>query len=36
MAFALKYQGWTVSDWKKVVWSDESKVQRLGYVTQST
>src|SRR4051812_10881516 len=24
-AFALKYKDWTIEDWNKVVWSDESK-----------
>ena len=28
--FALQYQHWTVEDWKRVVWSDETKVNRLG------
>jgi len=28
--FALKHQHWTVEDWKKVVWSDETKINRLG------
>ena len=27
LTFAKKYQHWTVEDWKKVVWSDESKFQ---------
>ena len=25
MKFAKKYQSWTVEDWSKVIWSDESK-----------
>ena len=28
--FAKKYQHWTVDDWKRVIWSDETKVNRLG------
>ena len=28
--FAITHQHWTVDDWKKVVWSDETKVNRLG------
>jgi transposase len=28
--FALRYQNWTVEDWKRVVWSDETKINRLG------
>ena len=28
--FAIAHQHWTVEDWKKVVWSDETKVNRLG------
>jgi hypothetical protein len=28
--FALSHQDWTVEDWKKVVWSDETKINRLG------
>ena len=27
--FALAYQDWTVEDWKTVVWSDETKINRL-------
>lgn len=30
LAFALKHQHWTVEDWKRVVWSDETKVNRMG------
>jgi transposase len=30
MDFALAHQDWTVEDWKKVVWSDETKINRLG------
>ena len=28
--FALKHQHWTVEDWKHAVWSDETKINRLG------
>ena len=28
--FALRHQHWTVDDWKRVVWSDETKINRLG------
>ncbi len=30
MDFALAHQYWTVDDWKRVIWSDETKVNRLG------
>jgi transposase len=30
LAFALKHQEWTVEDWKRVIWSDETKINRLG------
>ena len=30
MDFVLTHQHWTVEDWKKVVWSDETKINRLG------
>jgi transposase len=30
LAFALKYKEWTVEDWKKVIWSDETKINRFG------
>ena len=26
MKFALKYQYWTIEDWKQVLWSDETKI----------
>ena len=29
LAFALKYQHWTVEDWKRVIWSDETKINRI-------
>lgn len=28
--FAKKYKDWTVEDWNRVVWSDETKINRLG------
>jgi transposase len=30
MEFARRYQEWTVEDWKRVIWSDETKINRLG------
>jgi transposase len=30
LAFALKYREWTVEDWKRVIWSDETKINRIG------
>ena len=30
LAFALKYQHWTIDDWKRVLWSDETKINRIG------
>jgi transposase len=30
LAFAQKYQNWTVEDWKRVVWSDETKINQFG------
>jgi hypothetical protein len=27
--FAIAYKDWTVDDWKRVVWSDETKINRL-------
>ena len=30
MEFALKYKDWTVEDWKRVIWLDETKINRLG------
>ena len=28
--FAKKFEGWTVEDWKRVIWADEHKINRLG------
>jgi DDE superfamily endonuclease/Transposase len=28
--FALRYKEWTVEDWKRVIWSDETKINRIG------
>lgn len=28
--FAFKYREWTVEDWARVVWSDETKINRIG------
>ena len=30
MDFAVSHKEWTLEDWKRVVWSDETKVNRLG------
>ena len=30
LAFAQKYREWTVEDWKRVIWSDETKIDRIG------
>lgn len=30
LEFALKHREWTVEDWKKVLWSDETKINRIG------
>ena len=30
LRFAKKYQNWSVDDWRRVVWSDESKFQIFG------
>jgi hypothetical protein len=30
LEFARKYQDWTFDDWKRVVWSNETKVNRFG------
>ena len=28
--FALRYKDWAVEGWKGVIWSDETKINRLG------
>ena len=30
LAFAQKHREWTVEDWKRVIWSDETKINRFG------
>jgi hypothetical protein len=30
MDFALTHKDWTVEDWKRVVWSDETEIDRMG------
>ena len=30
MDFALAHKDWTLEDWKRVVWSDETKINRIG------
>lgn len=30
LEWALKYKEWTVEDWKRVYWSDETKINRFG------
>lgn len=30
LEFAQRHKHWTVADWRRVVWSDETKVNRLG------
>ena len=30
LQFALDHRDWTVDDWRKVIWSDETKINRLG------
>jgi isopentenyl diphosphate isomerase/L-lactate dehydrogenase-like FMN-dependent dehydrogenase len=30
LQFAQKYSEWTVEDWKRVIWSDETKINRFG------
>ena len=30
LAFALKYQHWTAEDWKHVIWSGGTKINRFG------
>jgi len=28
--FAEAYKYWTIEDWKRVIWSDETKINRFG------
>ena len=30
MYFAIRHKAWTLEDWKRVVWSDETKINCLG------
>ena len=30
MGFAERHLEWTIQDWKKVIWSDETKINCLG------
>jgi len=30
MEFAERHQEWTIEDWKRVIWSDETKINHLG------
>jgi transposase len=30
MDFAISHKDWTMADWKQVIWSDETKINRLG------
>ena len=30
LQFALYHENWTVEDWKRVLWSDETKINRIG------
>ena len=30
MDFAIRHKDWTLGDWKRVVWSDETKINCLG------
>jgi transposase len=30
LKFALYHENWTVEDWKRVLWSDETKINRIG------
>ena len=30
LEFALEHQHWTMDDWSRVIWSDESKINRFG------
>jgi hypothetical protein len=30
LEFAKKHASWTVEDWSRVIWSDKTKINRLG------
>jgi hypothetical protein len=30
LEWAKAHEGWTLEDWKRVIWSDETKVNRIG------
>ena len=30
LEFAIRHQHWTMDDWMHVIWSDESKINRIG------
>jgi transposase len=30
LAFAQRHKDWTIEDWKRVIWSDETKINRFG------
>ena len=30
LSFAKKVKHWIIDDWKRVIWSDESKINRVG------
>ena len=30
LRFALEHQEWTVDDWKRAIWSDGTKINRIG------
>ena len=30
LEFGTRYESWTVEDWKRIVWSDETRINRLG------
>lgn len=30
LQFAKRHQDWTINDWKRIIWSDETKINRFG------
>jgi aryl carrier-like protein len=30
LEFAKRYKEWTIEDWKRIIWSDETKINRMG------